>query len=130
MSLGTTKFGLSTSYDLFRKLKHDSELLLRQRPETQKEQQLEEYEAFNFFVTAWHLHKDWLGSESIEKPNHSLSKISTAHPHMKEVRHAIRDIANGSKHFELDDAPKVSIGPREISSFYAYFFWPAVCCRY
>ena len=60
MSLGATKFGLSTSYDLFQKLKHDSELLLRQRPETQDEQRLEEYEAFNFFVTAWHLHKDWL----------------------------------------------------------------------
>ena len=116
--------GLSTSYDLFQKLEHDSELLLRQRPETQDEQRLEEYEAFNFFVTAWHLHKDWLGSESIEKPIHSLTKISAAHPHMKEIRHAIRDIANGSKHFALDESPKVSIGPREISSFYAYFFGP------
>lgn len=124
MSLGATKFGLSTSYDLFKKLKHDSKLLLRQRPETQDEQRLEEYEAFNFFVTAWHLHKDWLGSESIEKPIYSLSKISAAHPHMKEIRHAIRDIANGSKHFALDEAPKISIGPREISSFYAYFFGP------
>ncbi|BDT59465.1 hypothetical protein MasN3_29590 [Massilia varians] len=43
---------------------------------------------------------------------------------MKEIRHAIRDIANGSKHFALDEAPKISIGPREISSFYAYFFGP------
>jgi len=124
MPPSATKFGLSTCYDLFQKLQHDGKLLLRQRPETQDEQRLEEYEAFNFFVTAWHLHKDWLGSESIEKPIHSISKISTAHPHMREIRHAIRDIANGSKHFALDDTPKVSIGPREISSFYSYFFGP------
>jgi hypothetical protein len=124
MSLGATKFGLSNSYGLFQKLKHDSELLLRERPETQEEQRLEEYEAFNFFVTAWHLHKDWLGSETIEKPIHSLSKIAAAHPHMKEIRHAIRDIANGSKHFALNEAPKISIGPREISCFYSYFFGP------
>ena len=124
MSHSDTKFGLSTCYDLFQKLRHDSELLLRQRPETQEEQRLEEYEAFNFFVTAWHLHKDWLGNKTIEKPIHSIAKISTAHPHMKEIRHAMRDIANGSKHFALDEAPKIAIGPREISSLYSYFFGP------
>lgn len=124
MPPSTAKFGLATAYDLFGKLKHDGNLLLRQRPETEEEQRLEEYEAFNFFVTAWHLHKDWLGSDAIEKPAHSLSKITTAYAHVKEIRHAIRDIANGSKHFALNESPKISIGKREISSFYSYFFGP------
>ncbi|MDB5935748.1 MAG: putative uncharacterized phage protein [Massilia sp.] len=122
MPLNTTKFGLKSSYDLFGKLKYDSKLLLRQRPENDEERRLEEYEAFNFFVTAWHLHKDWLGSDSIDKPVHSLAKITVAHAHVKEIRHAIRDIANGSKHFSLNDSPKVSVGEREISSWYSYFF--------
>jgi hypothetical protein len=124
MSAGTTKFGLATAYDLFKKLKHDAELLLRSRSETEEEQRLEEYDAFNFFVTAWHLHKDWLGNDSIEKPVYSLSKITAAYPHVKEIRHAIRDIANGSKHFALNESAKISIGEREISCFYSYFFGP------
>lgn len=124
MSSDTTNFGLATSYDLLRKLKHDCELLLRQRPETEEEQRREEYEAFNFFITAWHLPKDWLGNDDIEKPVHSLLKIAAAHPHVREVKHAIRDIANGSKHFALNETPKVSIGAREISSYYSYYFGP------
>jgi hypothetical protein len=119
-----TKIGLATSFDLFAKLKHDSELLLSERRETEEDQKLEEYQAFNFFITAWHLHKDWLGSDSVEKPVHARSKIIDVHAHVKELRHAIRDIANGSKHFILDECPKVSIGEREISSFYSYFFGP------
>lgn len=124
MSLSNTKFGLSTSCDLFAKLKYDAELLLKNHPETEEGLRLEEYEAFNFFVTAWHLHKDWLGSDFMIKPVHSISKIETAHPHLREIRHAIRDIANGSKHFALNEAAKVSVGAREISSFYSYFFGP------
>lgn len=124
MTPNTARFGLSTAYDLFGKLKHDRDLLLRQRRENKEEQQLEEYEAFNFFVTAWHLHHDWLRSDTIEKPKHSAYKISIAHTQLKEVRQAIRGIANGSKHFSLHEPPKVTVGPREISSYYSYFFGP------
>ncbi|PLC52257.1 hypothetical protein CR155_18545 [Pollutimonas nitritireducens] len=124
MAPNTAKFGLATARDLFGKLEHDRDLLLRQRPENTEEQRLEEYEAFNFFVTAWHLHHDWLGNNAIEKPNHSLRKIADAHSHLKEVRHAIRGIANGSKHFSPREKLKVSVGPREISSYYSYFFGP------
>lgn len=124
MAPNTAKFGLATAYDLFGKLKHDRDLLLRQRPENTEEQRLEEYEAFNFFVTAWHLHHDWLGSDAIEKPIHSECKIAAAHSHLKEVKQAIRGISNGSKHFSLHEKPKVSVGPREISSYYSYFCGP------
>lgn len=117
-------FGLITAYDLYEKLKYDAKLLLRDRPETEEEQRLEEYEAFNFFVTAWHLHYDWIvKNENISKPIYAVEKIKIAYPTMKEVRHAVRDLANGSKHFVLDD-PKVSVGEREISSYTSFFFGP------
>jgi hypothetical protein len=122
MTQENTRFGLANSFDLYRKLRHDAKALLRERPETDEEKIIEEYEAFNFFVTAWHLHKDWLGNATISKPEHSCEKINIAHPALKEVRHAMRDIANGSKHITLTEKPKISVGAREISSFDSYFF--------
>jgi len=124
MAHHTAKFGLTNAHELFKKLEYDYKQLLRHHQETDEDQQIEEYEAFNFFVTAWALHNDWLGSDIIQKPAHSDQKIVEAHPHVKEIRHAIRSIANGSKHFSLDEAPKVAIGAREISSFSSYFFGP------
>jgi len=56
----TAKFGLTIPYDLYAKLKYEAGLLLRRRKESAEEHRLEEYEAFNFFVTAWHLYKHWL----------------------------------------------------------------------
>jgi hypothetical protein len=118
------KFGLRTPYDLYEKLKYDAEQLLRRREESDDERRLEEFEAFNFFVTAWHLHKDWLHGRSPAKPKHALEKIKTASSKLMEIKQVIRDIANGSKHFELEEKPKVVVGEREISSFFAYFFGP------
>ena len=120
----TAKFGLRTPYDLHEKLKYDAELLLRRRKENAEEQRLEEFEAFNFFVTAWHLYKDWLQGGSPDKPKHSLEKIQEASSRFVEVKNVMRDIANGSKHFELDAPAKVAVGDREISSWYSYFFGP------
>lgn len=122
MTQKNTRFGLVSSFDLYRKLKHDAKALLRKRPENDEEKIIEEYEAFNFFVTAWHLHKDWLGNATISKPVHSCEKITIAHPALKEVRHAMRDIANGSKHITLTEEPKISVGQREISSWDSYLF--------
>lgn len=119
------KFGLKTPQDLFEKLKYDAELLLRRRKEAAEEQRLEEFEAFNFFVTAWHLYHDWLKKGmSPNKPKHALEKIEFANPTFKEVKDVLRDIANGSKHFELKDPSKVIVGDREISSWFSYFYGP------
>lgn len=120
----SAKFGLAGPIDMFEKLKREAEVLLRQREETEEEQRLEEFEAFNFFVTAWHLHKDWLHGSSPDKPRHALAKINAATPSLTEVKQAIRDIANGSKHFELDDQPKVTVGEREVSCWFSYFNGP------
>lgn len=122
MRPNTAKFGIATAFDLYEKLKHDRDLLLTRRTESVESQRIEEYKAFDFFVTAWHLHHDWLGKDATGKPVHSQSKIDEAHPHVKEIRHALRGIANGSKHFSLQEKPKVFVGPREISSYYSYFF--------
>jgi hypothetical protein len=118
------KFGLRTPYDLHEKLKYDAELLLRRRKENVEEHRLEEFEAFNFFVTAWHLYKDWLQGSSLDKPKHSLEKIQEAASKFIEVKDVIRDIANGSKHFELNAPAKVAVGDREISSWDSYFYGP------
>ncbi len=120
----TAKFGLTTPYDLYAKLKYDADLLLRRRKENAEEYRLEEFEAFNFFVTAWHLYKDWLQGSSLDKPKHALEKINTATSNFIEIKDVIRDIANGSKHFELNTSAKVVVGDREISSWYSYFFGP------
>jgi hypothetical protein len=120
----TTKFGLTTPYDLYAKLKYDADLLLRRRKEIAEEHRLEEFEAFNFFVTAWHLYKDWLQGSSLDKPKYALDKINAATSSFIEIKDVIRDIANGSKHFELNTSAKVVIGDREISSWYSYFFGP------
>jgi hypothetical protein len=119
------KFGLKTPRDLFDKLKYDGELLLRVRKENVEEQRLEEYEAFNFFVTAWHLYHDWLKKgTSPNKPKYALIKIEAANPDFNEIKNVLRDIANGSKHFELHDPAKVTVGEREISSWFSYFYGP------
>ncbi|MBC3878184.1 MULTISPECIES: hypothetical protein [unclassified Undibacterium] len=118
------KFGLRTSYDLYDKLKYDSELLLRRRKRSAEERRLEEFEAFNFFITAWHLYKDWLQGDTLNKPKYSLEKIQEANSKFIEVKDVMRDIANGSKHFELNAPAKVAVGEREISSWYSYFFGP------
>lgn len=119
------KFGLKTPSDLFEKLKYDAELLLRRRKENFEEQRLEEFEAFNFFVTAWHLYHDWLKKgTSPDKPKHAIEKIAVANSAFKEIKDVLRDIANGSKHFELQDPAKVIVGERETSSWFSYFYGP------
>lgn len=106
------------------KLKYDAELLLRRRKDNAEEQRLEEFEAFNFFVTAWHLYKDWLQGPSPDKPKNFLEKMKAATLEFIEIKDVMRDIANGSKHFELNVPSKVTVGDREISSWYSYFFGP------
>lgn len=111
--------GISSSKDMFEKLKYESEHL--------KEDWKNAYVIFNFLVTAWHLFNDW--SKSDER--RSLSRIKRQKkqlsPEMLLVLDIARDLTNGSKHFILD--PK-AVANRQIeqthagreASYYSYYF--------
>lgn len=111
--------GLNNSRDLYKKLRHDS---ARLRSDWNK------YDAFNFILTAWHLHHDWHRSD----PNNDISrnkrtKSGKLPQEMKLAIAVTQDIANGSKHFILDPKPamnrRVSTTHQGLeSSWYSYFF--------
>lgn len=111
--------GITTSRDMFNKLKYDSQLLDNDLQNT--------YNAFNFVVTAWHLFNDWPKCE--DKLNSSrIKRQETQIPQeMLLVLNVVRDLCNGSKHFILTNeaARKRVVGEvltgREIGA-YEYFF--------
>ncbi|MEH2096544.1 hypothetical protein [Nostoc sp.] len=79
-------FELRTAYDLFKKLEQDLEDLERSYQDTRV--------AYNLFVTAEHL-PDWLDKRYLVR-KHAILRI-TSH------------LANGAKHFRLDDPRHKSI---------------------
>ena len=110
--------GISNSGDLFQKLKHESSNLCNG---------WHPYDSFNFLVTSWHLFQDWTKSD----PSNALSRIKRNQAklpkEMKLVLDIVRDLANGSKHFQLNSS---SMNKRRINEihtgnevgFYEYFF--------
>jgi hypothetical protein len=78
-------FDLQTSSDLLKKLKHDFQRL--------NHDQLDQYAAFDFFVTAEHI-IDWL--PPVEDVNHR--DLRKTEPLIRICSH----IANGSKHFKVN----------------------------
>lgn len=86
-----TRFGLETCQDMYEKLKWEAQRL---------EVGWSVYDTFNFVVTAHHLYVDWIkacgGPEAQEK------KRSLPEP-AKMVLQAIVDLANGNKHWKLED---------------------------
>lgn len=111
-------FGISNSADLFEKLKRDSlNLCTDWNP----------YDAFNFLITAWHLHHDWVKSDH---PN-ALSRIKRRKVNLPKemnlVLDIIKDLGNGSKHFKLDPEPASKRQVSEVHTgsevgWYEYFF--------
>ena len=89
----TTCLGLGNSSDLYEKLKFESDRL---------QSDWHHYDFWNFAVTAWHLHADWLDKVSDQRPVYSTKKKNRIPKNMCLVLNAIRDVANGSKHFYLD----------------------------
>lgn len=85
MSTHIDIFELKTAGDLFRKLEGDFESLKKTQ---------DARVAFNFFVTAEHL-PDWLGRRDLVRQ----------HPILRVVSH----IANGAKHFTLNDSRHNSV---------------------
>jgi len=83
-------FELQTPADLYSKLENDLILI--------KETAQDSKSAFNFFVTAEHL-PDWLNQRSIVK-DHCILRI-------------VSHIANGAKHFQLNDKRHKSVTSTE-----------------
>lgn len=89
-------FELKTPADLFRKLESDLASLDASGQDTRI--------AFNFFVTAEHL-PDWLGLRTLVQKNSILRIVS--------------HIANGAKHFNLNDPRHKSVTNTEKFRIYA-----------
>jgi hypothetical protein len=82
-------FGLTDCGHLYDKLAHDSARL---------EDGWQPYDAFNFVVTAWHLHKDWV-AETGSALAKSKRELAWGRPDMRLVLEVLRDLATGAKHF-------------------------------
>ena len=88
------------------------------------------YDSWNFLLTAHHLYHDWFGGKKLspatdEQKGRRLL-IENTLPSIKKLFHAISDVANGNKHFDLDSAKKKQIVHEatepEISDYDSYFY--------
>ncbi len=110
--------GISSSDDMHAKLKFESaRLKIKWHP----------YDAFNFLVTAWHLFEDWPKSDATSALCRIKRNRSRLPTQMNLVLSVVRDLVNGSKHFQLkpDAASKRRVGEvhtGEEVGFYEYLF--------
>ncbi len=89
-------YGINSCCDLYKKLKYEGENL---------ECNWNIYNTFNFIVTAWHLHHDWLNRDVENRPKLATKKKEKPKtpPDMMKIVFALRDITNSSKHSFLDE---------------------------
>lgn len=111
--------GINSSFDMFAKLLHESSRLQADWRNS--------FDIFNFLVTAWHLYHDWPKCE----PKGSFCRIkrhrSQLPKEMSFVLNIVRDLTNGSKHFNLTREASQSRVVKEVHTgeeygFYEYFF--------
>ena len=112
-------YGLNTCFDLHNKLRYEGENL---------ENNWTAYACFNFIVTAWHLHTDWIDADEENRPKLATTKKGSKKTpaNMMLVVYALRDITNYSKHsFLKKDAVKkkviTKIYPPIIGDWRSYF---------
>lgn len=92
--LGPT-FGLTSSKDLYQKLLWEAEKL--------EAENWSPFAAFNFIVTAWHLHDDWVRKDSgLRLPRTKVAKVEVNYSDLRLVLQIVQDLANGSKHVVLN----------------------------
>jgi len=110
--------GMSTSLDMYEKLKYESSRLRKE---------WHPYDAFNFLVTAWHLFEDWTKSDD-PRALRRLKRHRRRLPlPMNLVLDIVRDLVNGSKHFQLDPDASDKRRVDEVHTgnevgWYSYFF--------
>lgn len=114
------KIGIETVNELRDKLKYERERVIDSQ---------HSYDFYNFVVTAWHLHNDWMKEDKENRPKLFYKKVKFSPQPIKELIKAIRDLANGSKHFCLDSKNEknkvvLSVHEPEARCFYSYFFGP------
>ncbi len=114
------KIGIKNCRALFKKLKFEKDRL---------DSKWNEYDFFNFVITAWHLQADWINNDKTENLDYPRSKINKVPPAMKEVIDIARDIALGSKHFKLDQKSEKrkivkEIHEPEVRNWHSYYFGP------
>lgn len=114
--LPSPRIPLHTCEDLFAKLEWEY---------TQLQHGWTEYCAFNFVITARHLYEDWVKSAGT-KGQKARKGVIAAHANGGLLIRALRDIANASKHWELDKGNKpkqivAEISSPEIADAHAYF---------
>lgn len=109
------RLGLHTCEDLLEKLRWELGLL---------EQQWDsEFIAFNFAITANHLYADWIKNAGSQAQRRRINQL----PEAGEKLFAVwRDVANASKHWELDSKSRQKqvvseVSQPQISDWYAYF---------
>jgi hypothetical protein len=112
------KVGIGTCKELHAKLQREAEKL---------DSDWNEYDFFNFVVTAWHLNYDWLKNDVANRPKFAMKKSSMAPLQMREVIKIARDLANGSKHFTLSaksakEQVITEVHPPEIRDWHSWFF--------
>jgi hypothetical protein len=113
---------MSTCFDVYEKLKTDLAALEAAGGEDERSQKLQDYAAFNFFVTARHLVCDWLPN-NMGRPKDSQRKLKKTHKGIAAALRATKDIANGSKHFRITKyTPTTAIDERGIFDYESYFF--------
>lgn len=112
-------YGLNDVKDLFEKLKFEGDRVSNNKHHP--------YDCFNFFVTALHLHNDWLKHspnkrfELARKKNNNIKNIQ-----MQNILDALKSIGNGTKHFILDTNKRKkskvkSVSIPKIDSYYSLF---------
>lgn len=110
--------GISSSLDMYEKLKHESIRL---------QQEWHPYDAFNFLVTAWHLFEDWTNSDDPKALSRSKRHRKKLPTDMNLVLDTVRDLVNGSKHFQLNPEAANKRIVNEVHTgnevgWYSYFF--------
>lgn len=115
---GSPKFGFKSSYDLYEKLRVDSERLSAT---------WHHYEAFDFLITAYHLFHDWKKCEKKGELSRLKRNEDKLPSEMKLVLNTVRDLVNSNKHFILKKAPSEKSKITEVHSgleagWYSYFF--------
>lgn len=96
-------FGIDSSVAMFEKLKYESSRL---------QKRWHPYDAFNFLVTAWHLFEDWTKSDAPSALCRMKRQRRRLPDDMNFTLDIVRDLVNGSKHFQLtpDAAAKRRVG--------------------
>lgn len=84
---------ISSSLEMYDKLKYESSRL---------QNGWHHYDTFNFLVTAWHLFVDWKKSDDPNSLTFKKRKASELPDSMNLILDVVRDVVNGSKHFELN----------------------------